>query len=60
VITEDGTFSVFDLAASSPLRNRLVERSFPPSDDPLPRASALFSPDGRTLAVSYGSSVSGS
>lgn len=58
MIAENGKFSVFDLEASISLRNRLAERYLSSSDDPLSFSSALFSPEGKTLAVSYASNVS--
>jgi WD40 repeat protein len=58
VIAENGKFSVFDLEASISLRNRLAERYQSSSGDSPSFSSALFSPDGKTLAVSYASNVS--
>ena len=58
VIAENGKFFVLDVDGSISLRNRLAERCFSSSEDSPSFSSALFSPDGRTLAVSYASNVS--
>jgi hypothetical protein len=58
VIAENRKFSVFDLDASISLHNQLTERSLSSSEDYSSLSLALFSPDGKTLAVSYASNVS--